>query len=568
MEQYVVSARKYRPDRFEDLVGQRAIATALQQAIDANQLAQALLFCGPRGVGKTSCARIVARKLNESTSDAQKSDFSFNIFELDAASNNSVDDIRSLSEQVRFAPQVGKYKVYIIDEVHMLSQAAFNAFLKTLEEPPKHVVFILATTEKHRIIPTIRSRCQIYDFKRISVSDIKAQLEKIADREQVEVEGDALHLIAQKADGALRDALSLFDRLVSFTGKKLTWAAVSENLNVLDHTYFFEATDLMLQGDYRGLLLQYDEILTRGFPTESFLAGMGEHLRDLLVATDPQTHALLEVGEEARKKYIAQAQQTPVPFLFDGLAIVNAAERHFKTSQNKRLTVEIALVQLASRSGFQSAKKKATPLVASPPKSLDSTAVTQSRESGREPGKDVAAQQVDRAQKVPPSGIAPSATQSIVNAKRRSAFSITARLNEEAPAEEMAVGCDELPKTPFAESDLKKQWNDFAKRQKEEMRHSYFLSLTASNPQLEKDFVIAHTLPTQSLLDDFKKHQTALTDFLREKLDNYTLSIRTRVDEEAMEKLPYTPQEKYAYFAAKNPLVAKLLTDLELELDH
>ncbi len=558
MEKYVVSARKYRPREFEDVVGQRAIATTLQQAIETDQLAQALLFCGPHGVGKTTCARIVARKINESGSADRESDFSFNIFELDAASNNSVDDIRSLTEQVRFAPQVGKYKVYIIDEVHMLSQAAFNAFLKTLEEPPEHVVFILATTEKYKIIPTILSRCQIYDFKRIGIPDIKAQLEKIAARENVEAEGDALHLVAQQSGGALRDALSLFDRVVSFAGKKLTRTAVSESLNVLDYAYFFKATDFMLQGDYRALLLLYDEIWTKGFPNESFLAGMAEHFRDLLVATDSQTHPLLEVGEQTAKKYLEQARRTPIALLFDSLAIVNAAEINFKSSQNKRLTVEIALMQLAARESFQRTKKKAAPMVEPPPRRVDTAATTRPREVAKTPVRDTHR----------PSGAKPLANKPKTKAKRRSAFSIADRLNEKTVTEEIAVDADSLPKTPFAETDLKKQWNAFAKRQKEEMRHSYFLSLTASSPRLEANFVISHTLPAQSLLNGFKKHQAALTDFLREKLDNYALSISTRVDEGIMEKLPYTPQEKYAYFTAKNPLVAKLFADLELQLDH
>ena len=305
MQNFVVSARKYRPLQFEDVVGQSAITETLDHAISSNQLAQALLFCGPRGVGKTTCARILARKINEENGISEEDqDFAFNIFELDAASNNSVDDIRNLIDQVRFAPQVGKYKVYIIDEVHMLSNAAFNAFLKTLEEPPAHAIFILATTEKHKIIPTILSRCQIYDFKRISIQDIQAHLIKIAEQENITYEEDALHLIAMKADGALRDALSTFDRMVTFTAGNLTLEKVAENLNVLDYEYYFKITDAALKNQIPNLLLEFNAILNKGFDAHVFINGLGGHFRDLLVSKIPQTVELLEVGEKTKAKYL------------------------------------------------------------------------------------------------------------------------------------------------------------------------------------------------------------------------------------------------------------------------
>lgn len=358
MQNFVVSARKYRPQEFEDVVGQSSITETLVQAIESNQLAQALLFCGPRGVGKTTCARILARKINEESGISSDEDFAFNIFELDAASNNSVDDIRNLTDQVRFAPQVGKYKVYIIDEVHMLSKAAFNAFLKTLEEPPAHAIFILATTEKHKIIPTILSRCQIYDFKRISISDIQQHLAKIAKNEGIAYEDDALHLIAQKADGALRDALSTFDRMVTFTSRNLTLEKVAENLNVLDYDYFFKITDSALKNEIPELLIQFNEILEKGFDAHIFINSLGSHFRDLLVVKMPNTIHLLEVGKNTKEKYLEQAKNCSSKFLIDAIEICNIADVNYQASKNPRLTVEIALMQLASLTAENSVDKK------------------------------------------------------------------------------------------------------------------------------------------------------------------------------------------------------------------
>lgn len=350
MEQFIVSARKYRPENFEDVVGQEAITKTLSHAIANNHLAQALLFTGPRGVGKTSCARILAKKINQHATDNTKEDedFAFNIFELDAASNNGVDDIRELTDQVRIPPQVGEYKIYIIDEVHMLSQSAFNAFLKTLEEPPQHVIFILATTEKHKIIPTILSRCQIFDFKRITVKDAKTYLAKIAEKEGVKAEDDALHIIAQKADGAMRDALSIYDRVVSFSGKNLTREAVAQNLNVLDYDVFFQSTDLILENDIPSLLVQFNEILAKGFDGQHYIAGLASHFRDLLICQNEQTIQLLEVGEETKKKYYEQSKKCPKDLLLKAIELANSCDFNYKTSQNQRLHVELCLMQLAS----------------------------------------------------------------------------------------------------------------------------------------------------------------------------------------------------------------------------
>lgn len=361
MEQFVVSARKYRPQTFKDVVGQQAITNTLLNAIESNHLAQALLFTGPRGVGKTTCARILARKINQEGYDDPYEDFAFNVFELDAASNNSVDDIRNLIDQVRIPPQTGKYKVYIIDEVHMLSQAAFNAFLKTLEEPPRHAIFILATTEKHKIIPTILSRCQIFDFKRITVKDAKNHLAEVAASQNITFEDDALHIIAQKADGAMRDALSIFDRVVSFCGSNLTRQAVTENLNVLDFEYYVKVTDLILENKIPELLLAYNDILAKGFDGHHFVSGLASHFRDLLVSKNPATLILLEAGEHAQKLYYDQAQKASQEFLLQGISITNECDLKYKVSQNQRLLVELCLMQLASIT-FDGEKKKLSPL--------------------------------------------------------------------------------------------------------------------------------------------------------------------------------------------------------------
>ena len=361
MNHFIVSALKYRPKNFDEVVGQQIIKKTLENAIKNNQLPQALLFTGPRGVGKTSCARILAKKINQKASDANDKEFAFNIFELDAASNNSVDDIRNLTEQVRIPPQTGKYKVYIIDEVHMLSSAAFNAFLKTLEEPPSHAIFILATTEKHKIIPTILSRCQIFDFKRITVLDAKNYLKLIAEKEDITAHDDALHMIAQKADGAMRDALTIFDRVVSFSGNHLTREAVSENLNILDYDTYFEITDLLLENKIPNVLILFNDILSRGIEGHHFINGLASHFRDLLVSKDKTTINLLEVSDTAKKKYLDQSLRVSTNFLIYSIEKANQCDLNFKTSKNKRLLVELALMQIASLT-FN--KKKKSPLIA------------------------------------------------------------------------------------------------------------------------------------------------------------------------------------------------------------
>ena len=348
METYIVSALKYRPQTFEEVVGQKAITQTLDNAIKKNQLGQALLFCGPRGVGKTSCARILARKINSQGKKDSNEDFSFNIFELDAASNNSVADIRSLNEQVRIPPQVGTHKIYIIDEVHMLTIEAFNAFLKTLEEPPKHVIFILATTEKQKIIPTIISRCQTYDFRRIDVKECKGYLQKIAEDQKIDFEEEALDLIAQKADGALRDALSIYDRMVSFADKSLTVKSVSENLNLLDNETFFSITELILNHDIPALLLAFDELLQKGFDELQFITGIGSHFRNLMVSKEKKTIHLLEVSSSTEEKFIEQTAKAPLPLLLKAIDLVSKCELDYRNTKNKRLLIELCLMQMAS----------------------------------------------------------------------------------------------------------------------------------------------------------------------------------------------------------------------------
>ena len=370
MEKFIVSARKYRPASFADVVGQPSITTTLKNSILNNHLGHAYLFSGPRGVGKTTCARIFAKTINcfnlTDTGDACEEcescqsfneNRSYSIHELDAASNNSVDDIRTLTEQVRIPPQIGSYSIYIIDEVHMLSQAAFNAFLKTLEEPPAHAIFVLATTEKHKIIPTILSRCQIFDFNRIKVEDAVEYLKQIAEKEQLNYEEDALNVIARKADGAMRDALSIFDQVVSFSGEKITYRDVIQNLNILDYEYFFKLTFFLLEGDIASAMLLFDEILSKGFDARNFINGYAAHLRDLMVCKNPETVQLMEVGAGIREKYLAQSKEVALPFLYSGLEICNQADVEFRSSRNQRLTIELALVRLSNLS--EVSKKKA-----------------------------------------------------------------------------------------------------------------------------------------------------------------------------------------------------------------
>ena len=566
MEHFIVSARKYRPKNIEDVVGQQAITNTLENAIKNNHLAQALLFTGPRGVGKTSCARILAKKINQlDAANAEEEDFAFNIFELDAASNNSVDDIRSLTDQVRIPPQTGKYKVYIIDEVHMLSQAAFNAFLKTLEEPPAHAIFILATTEKHKIIPTILSRCQIFDFKRIGVLDAKNYLKTISEKENITADDDALHIIAQKADGAMRDALSIFDRVVSFSGKNLTREAVTENLNVLDYDTYFGMTDLLLENKIPEVLNAFNVVLGKGFEGHHFINGLASHFRDLLVAKDKATLELLEVGDNAKKKYLTQATKASIPFLMQSIENANNCDLNYRASKNQRLLVELSLMQIASITFDGEKKKPANYIIPatffqalSPPKKKAPEVVIPKTET-------VVKTPVANEQK-------PAAPRPILKNvgrlnKQPSKYSLKG-FNQQKDVKKKVVeeNFDNHPKDPFTEEKLQELWKEYVTILNTKGERSMASIVGTDVPLLEENFKISFTVPNKLMEDQFKKGRSKLINFLREKLNNYGIAIIVHLNEAVEKKFAYTPQEKYNKLKEKNPLLEKLRQSFELDL--
>jgi len=568
MEQFIVSARKYRPKHFKDVVGQQAITNTLENAIKNNHLAQALLFTGPRGVGKTSCARILAKRINQQDAEnAEEEDFAFNIFELDAASNNSVDDIRSLTDQVRIPPQTGKYKVYIIDEVHMLSQAAFNAFLKTLEEPPAHAIFILATTEKHKIIPTILSRCQIFDFKRIGVLDAKNYLKTISEKENITAEDDALHIIAQKADGAMRDALSIFDRVVSFSGKNLTRDAVTENLNVLDYDTYFGMTDLLLANKIPEVLNAFNVVLGKGFEGHHFINGLASHFRDLLVAKDKVTLELLEVGDNAKKKYLIQATAASIPFLMQAIQKANDCDLSYRASKNQRLLVELSLMQIASIT-FDGEKKKSANYII-PATFFQSLSPTK---------KKIAKILVSKAEtvKTPATAILekpkPTLERPVLKnlgrlAKEPSKYSLKG-FNKQKDTKKTAVqeNFDNHPKDPFTEKKLQELWKSYVELLNKKGERSIASIIGTDIPTLGADFQISFTVPNKLMQDQFKKGRPKLMNFLREKLNNYGIAIFVLLNEAIEKKFAYTPDEKYKKLKEKNPLLEKLRQAFELDL--
>ncbi len=594
MEHFIVSARKYRPQTFKDVVGQQAITNTLLNAIDNNHLAQALLFTGPRGVGKTSCARILAKTINQDGNEHPDEDFAFNIFELDAASNNSVDDIRSLIDQVRIPPQVGKYKVYIIDEVHMLSQAAFNAFLKTLEEPPKHAIFILATTEKHKIIPTILSRCQIFDFKRITVTDAKNHLMQVATQEGITADEDALQIIAQKADGAMRDALSIFDRVVSFSGKNLTRQAVTENLNVLDYETYFKTTDLILQNNIPQLLLEFNEILSHGFDGHHFIAGLASHFRDLLVCKNPATIDLLEVGEQTKAKYLEQSQKAPHDFLIKGIELANDCDLKYKTSRNQRLLVELCLMQLASILLHTDGEKKNDQPYIIPPsyfKEKGIKAVKISKEVKEKAEEKIEAQHQNITVEDKPeiseeriSEDTPLDEQEILNvetpviAEKKpivvqrerktsglSLSSIRKKKEHQESKEEKVVDPKNLPTEKFTESDMQAAWIEYGKMQDKKGERIIGSMFAMNIPEL-KENKIHLELPNQSMKIDLENALPGLLQFLYKKLNNYSVEILITVNEEASKKYAFTPQDKYEKLREKNPLIDKLRSSFDLDI--
>ncbi|UOB17231.1 DNA polymerase III subunit gamma/tau [Abyssalbus ytuae] len=571
MEHFVVSARKYRPQTFDDVVGQQAITKTLLNAIESNHLAQALLFCGPRGVGKTTCARILAKKINQDGTENPDEDFAFNIFELDAASNNSVDDIRNLIDQVRIPPQIGKYKVYIIDEVHMLSQSAFNAFLKTLEEPPKHAIFILATTEKHKIIPTILSRCQIFDFKRITVKDAKEYLKHIADNQGVTAEDDALHIIAQKADGALRDALSIFDRVVSFAGKNLSRQAVTENLNVLDYDIYFNITSLLLVNNIPQLLLTFNEIISKGFDGHHFITGLASHFRDLLVCKNPDTIQLLEVGEDARQKYHEQSRQTSMEFLMRGIEMANECDLKYKSSKNQRLLIELCLMQLASIN-FDGEKKNDLGHIL--PASLFKENTKESltgKTNGNIPSGEKTEENkpsLENEKKNQNSEI-PKINIKAINERGISGLSLSsiqAKKEYEKNKSDVAIDEANLPKEEFTEETMIEVWNEYVKIIDEEGRKILSSALHTDIPKLKNKNTIWIELPNDTMKKEVERDQYPLMEFLKKKLNNYHISLLITVNEATEQKYAFTPQEKYEKLREMNPLIEKLRKDFDLEL--
>ncbi len=588
MEHFIVSARKYRPQIFEDVVGQQAITNTLENAIKNNHLAQALLFTGPRGVGKTTCARILAKQINLDGQEASPDeDFAFNIFELDAASNNSVDDIRNLTDQVRIPPQTGNYKVYIIDEVHMLSQAAFNAFLKTLEEPPAHAIFILATTEKHKIIPTILSRCQIFDFKRIGVLDIKDYLKKIAVQENINADDDALHIIAQKADGALRDALSIFDRVVSFSGDNLTRQAVAENLNVLDYDSYFKTTDLILENDIPQLLISYNEILAKGFDGHHFIAGLASHFRDLLVAKDKATIELLEVGDNTKKQYLKQAESCSLTFLLQAIELANDCDLKYKTSKNQRLLVELALMQLASIT-FDSApsnsgsgeKKKSEPFII-PSYNFISVAPNLSVVSkGSVTKEDVIGAVAEPNENSYKTTEVKKETESktikddlekptLKTERRRSSALSLKSIHKKKESKSVDIDLESdnenKPKDPFTESQFIELWNDYIERLN---KNGKKISASIMNTDIPKvnNHTIELTFPNSMMKAELLKIRPKLLKHFREKLNNYSIDFDIKINEENEKKFAYTPQEKYNKLLEKNKALAKLKKTFNLDL--
>ena len=588
MEHFIVSARKYRPIQFKDVVGQQAITNTLESAIDNDHLAQALLFTGPRGVGKTTCARILAKKINQDGTEKEDEDFAFNIFELDAASNNSVDDIRNLIDQVRIPPQVGKYKVYIIDEVHMLSSAAFNAFLKTLEEPPNHAIFILATTEKHKIIPTILSRCQIFDFRRITVKDTKNHLAKVAKSEGINADDDALHIIAQKADGALRDALSIFDRVVSFSGNQLTREAVTENLNVLDYTYFFQVTDLLLLNNIPSSLVLFNDILSKGFDGHHFIMGLASHFRDLLVCKSPETIQLLEVGNQVKQMYLEQSKKTTHSFLINAIEISNNCDLKYKTSRNQRLLIELCLMQLASitfTSKTSEEKKKSSlkgnskvPFFVIPPSHykinpalIEKPIKTVAIVSEKEPVYNATEKEINSAVKtlikveevkkaklnLPPNRLKKKSVFSLTSIKEKKELLKT--INENKPEE------IDKPKKLFSENDFLLVWKEYCQKIEKDGKFNLVSHLSMSIPIL-KNTTIHLEYPNHTIKIEVERVQYDILSYMKEKLQNYDIDLEIVVNETAEKKYAYTPLEKYEKLIEKNPLIDTLRIELGLEL--
>jgi DNA polymerase-3 subunit gamma/tau len=597
MDHFVVSARKYRPVTFDSVVGQSHITTTLKNAIRTNHLAQAFLFCGPRGVGKTTCARILAKTINcqnlgedvEACGECEscvsfQNNASFNIHELDAASNNSVEDIRNLIDQVRYPPQTGKYKIYIIDEVHMLSQAAFNAFLKTLEEPPSYAIFILATTEKHKILPTILSRCQIFDFNRIQSKDIAHHLADIAQKEGINAEHEALELIGQKADGGLRDALSMFDLNVTFsTNNHLTYAAVLENLHILDYDYYFKITDALTAGSIARSLILFDEILRKGFDGHLFVIGLLEHFRNLLVCKDPATVTLLQVSESAERKYLEQSLMADLSFLLSALSITGQCDINYKSAKNQRLHVELCLMKLANLPQIlqlhslaavdETAKKKVEPQQSLNPAAAPQPAAPAngkpSNGSGQAPAQpEVIPQQAAVSQQPDSQQASPSRLKSTVSLTQTLTppAQQPARQSTAGPSADYAAVSNGAKKEELTLGNLQRLWYEFS-----QMRLKAGNS-TTEQITLNREFQLNGTtieiaLDNDHQLDAVANARYELLGFLKARLDAPKLDINPRVAPQEVNRLPYTPAEKFNYMAEKNPYLLELKQALGLDVD-
>ena len=603
MDNFIVSARKYRPATFDMVVGQDTITTTLRNAIKNNLLAQAYLFCGPRGVGKTTCARIFAKAINCSdpgpdgdacdkceSCTSFNSQASFNIHELDAASNNSVEGIRSLTDQVRIPPQVGKYSVYIIDEVHMLSQSAFNAFLKTLEEPPAHAKFILATTEKHKIIPTILSRCQIFDFNRINVDDIVRRLTFVAGNEGVTAEHEALHVIATKADGAMRDALSIFDQIVSFSGKTISYSDVIANLNVLDYEYYFKITDAVMKGDAPAALIIFNEILIKGFDGYNFMGGLNSHLRDLLVSRDEITVKLLETSPAIRERYREQAARVPLLFLYEALEAGSQCTLTYRASKNQRLHVELALLRLcnlsAKRSEGNSLSDTEQQLPAKGERPVAQPAKTAQGErpvaqpartvQGERPAAQPAKAATDKPERQTATQHSTAGTPSHQgpahapgDEKKISIKNITAAAAppENRVNEPLTAAMESSADHDFPESELFEAWNGFAEEIKSESPR-VAVTLTSVPPQLQDDRSIILKLDNSALKETFDhKYKPRLEEYLRRSLRNNSIKITTTVEATERGEILYSAQQKFNHLAEKNPALKELKKSFNLDFE-
>ena len=557
MSEFLVSARKYRPTTFDDVVGQSSVTSTLKNAIQSNQLAQSYLFCGPRGVGKTTCARIFAKEINLFQNTDQIDDFSYNIFELDAASNNSVDDIRNLTDQVRVPPQIGKYKVYIIDEVHMLSQAAFNAFLKTLEEPPSHAKFILATTEKHKIIPTILSRCQIFDFKRVSNDDIVKNLKFVAQSENIKIEDEALFLIAEKSDGALRDSLSLFDRLVSFSDNSLTYKDVADHLNVLDYEYFFKITDQLLTNDISSLLVTFNDIIDNGFDGQHFINGLSEHLRKLLLCQNQSTVNLLSVNESLKSKYLNQANNTDSNFLIEALNLTNTCDLQYKLSTNKRLLVEICLMQVSSINFLEQSKKKNKNFVVS--SKNDNTSDSEPTvKNNNEPSEEKPAEKEKKESVIELKEVNPVQSSKTI--------SILGSLKDEQEIEDKI----EISKNSdhFSNDDLQARWKEMNSNFSNKGKTNLVLALNSNKPVLKENYVVEVTLSNTSQVELLNEEKLNILGYLREKMNNDSIDIITNVVQSDKNDTPYTNSDKYKKMYEQNKNLAILGQKLGLDPDY